>query len=242
MSARHPRIVVITPCRDEAPYLLGTIETMAVQSVRPTKWIIVDDGSTDGTDAILEEARRQHEFIEVVRRDDRGHRAVGPGVVDAFYAGLERVDLDAFDVDDSEGSGLSYQATGGADQARFSVNGNTGGLTFVDRPDYEVPVDTDPNNVEAQRGLQSVQKTMVDRALEFARDLDFESARRILEDAALVRQDQALIEQDLRGSLAEFGLDRQADELRQFAETVIRNYDPCISCATHFLRLQVIRE
>jgi coenzyme F420-reducing hydrogenase alpha subunit len=55
-------------------------------------------------------------------------------------------------------------------------------------------------------------------------------------------QNQALIEQDLRTSLAEFGLDRQADELRQFAETVIRNYDPCISCATHFLRLKVRRE
>jgi len=54
-------------------------------------------------------------------------------------------------------------------------------------------------------------------------------------------QNQARIEADLRNSLNAFGLDRMDDELRLRAETVIRNYDPCISCATHFLRLEVRR-
>lgn len=54
-------------------------------------------------------------------------------------------------------------------------------------------------------------------------------------------QNQARIEQDLRGSLMSFGLDQPDDKLRLRAETVIRNYDPCISCATHFLRLKVER-
>ena len=54
-------------------------------------------------------------------------------------------------------------------------------------------------------------------------------------------QNQARIEQDLREALPHFGLDRPDSELRAFAEQVIRNYDPCISCATHFLRLQVER-
>jgi formylglycine-generating enzyme required for sulfatase activity len=76
---------------------------------------------------------------------------------------------------------------------------------------YRSVLDTDQNNIEAQRGLQSVQKIMVDRALEFARDLDFESARRILEDAALVRQDQALIEQAER-EIVDFR-SQQASEL-----------------------------
>jgi coenzyme F420-reducing hydrogenase alpha subunit len=52
-------------------------------------------------------------------------------------------------------------------------------------------------------------------------------------------QNQARIEEDLRLSLAAFGLDRAEEELRRHAETVIRNYDPCISCATHFLRLRI---
>jgi sulfhydrogenase subunit alpha len=52
-------------------------------------------------------------------------------------------------------------------------------------------------------------------------------------------QNQARIEADLHRSLQRFGLDRDDDALRQRAETVIRNYDPCISCATHFLTLRV---
>jgi sulfhydrogenase subunit alpha len=54
-------------------------------------------------------------------------------------------------------------------------------------------------------------------------------------------QNQARIEADLRAALSAFGLDRPDDTLRAHAETVIRNYDPCISCATHFLRLNVQR-
>jgi sulfhydrogenase subunit alpha len=54
-------------------------------------------------------------------------------------------------------------------------------------------------------------------------------------------QNQARIEQDLRLSIEALGLDRSDDELRQRCETVIRNYDPCISCATHFLDLRITR-
>ncbi|MHB1062052.1 MAG: Ni/Fe hydrogenase subunit alpha [Thiobacillus sp.] len=55
-------------------------------------------------------------------------------------------------------------------------------------------------------------------------------------------QNQARIEEDLRLSLLNFGLDHPDDALRLHCEKVIRNYDPCISCATHFLRLNVERE
>lgn len=55
-------------------------------------------------------------------------------------------------------------------------------------------------------------------------------------------QNQARIAEDLHRSIEAFGLDRSDDELRLHGEKVIRNYDPCISCATHFLKLKVIRE
>jgi len=55
-------------------------------------------------------------------------------------------------------------------------------------------------------------------------------------------QNQARIEEDLRLSLEALGLDNDETTLRQHAEQVIRNYDPCISCATHFLDLTVTRE
>lgn len=54
-------------------------------------------------------------------------------------------------------------------------------------------------------------------------------------------QNQGRIEEDLRLSLLNFGLGHPDDALRLHCEKVIRNYDPCISCATHFLRLNVAR-
>ena len=53
-------------------------------------------------------------------------------------------------------------------------------------------------------------------------------------------QNQLVMEADLRAVL-EGGLSLSDDELQWRLEQAIRNYDPCISCATHFLRLEVDR-
>jgi coenzyme F420-reducing hydrogenase alpha subunit len=53
-------------------------------------------------------------------------------------------------------------------------------------------------------------------------------------------QNQLAIEDDLRGVVGRYA-DRPDDELRHLCEQTIRNYDPCISCATHFLSLEVER-
>lgn len=54
-------------------------------------------------------------------------------------------------------------------------------------------------------------------------------------------QNQARIEQDLKDSVQRYGLDRSDEELKFFCEQVIRNYDPCISCSTHFLKFRIDR-
>ena len=89
--------LLISPCRDEAQYLRRTLDSVAAQSVRPALWVVVDDGSTDATPAILEEYAPRLPYLRVVRRTDRGRREVGPGVIEAFYAGLETVRLEDFD-------------------------------------------------------------------------------------------------------------------------------------------------
>jgi len=74
-----------------------TLDSVLSQSVLPALWVIVDDGSTDETPKILAEYSNQYSLIRIVTRKDRGHRSVGPGVIDAFYAGYETVDIDQFD-------------------------------------------------------------------------------------------------------------------------------------------------
>jgi exopolysaccharide biosynthesis WecB/TagA/CpsF family protein len=73
------------------------LESVAAQSSSPALWVIVDDGSSDETPAILEEYANRLSYLRVVRRGDRGRRQVGPGVIEAFYAGMETVRLEDFD-------------------------------------------------------------------------------------------------------------------------------------------------
>jgi biofilm PGA synthesis N-glycosyltransferase PgaC len=91
------RYLLVSPCRDEAAYMRRTLESVARQSVHPALWVVVDDGSTDATPAILAEYARRLPWLAVVRRPDRGRRQVGPGVIEAFEEGCRAVDLSDFD-------------------------------------------------------------------------------------------------------------------------------------------------
>ena len=73
-----------------------TLDSVARQTVPPALWVVVDDGSTDETPAILEEYAARLPYLRVVRREDRGRRSVGPGVIEAFYAGLDTVAVGDF--------------------------------------------------------------------------------------------------------------------------------------------------
>lgn len=83
------RYVVITPVRNEVRNLPRTIESFVGQTIRPAAWVIVDDGSTDGTSAIADEAAAKIDWIKVIHRKDRGFRQPGTGVVEAINEALE---------------------------------------------------------------------------------------------------------------------------------------------------------
>jgi len=91
------RYLLITPCRNESDFMRQTLDSVASQSIQPAKWVIVDDGSTDDTANILDEYAKKHSWIQIITRPDRGRRAVGPGVIEAFYAGYETVNPDDYD-------------------------------------------------------------------------------------------------------------------------------------------------
>ena len=92
-----PTYVLITPARDEAEFIELTLQSMVVQTVPPLKWVIVSDGSTDGTDEIVRRYMAERPWIELVRMPERRERHFA-GKVQAFNAGYDRVkDLD-FDI------------------------------------------------------------------------------------------------------------------------------------------------
>ena len=94
--------VLITPARDEAQFIELTIRSVLGQTVRPIKWVIVSDGSTDGTDDIVSKYAAAHPWIELVRMPERRERDFA-GKVCAFNAGYARI------------SHLEYDAIGNLD-------------------------------------------------------------------------------------------------------------------------------
>lgn len=48
------KYVIISPVRNEEKYIEKTIQSVINQTVKPAEWIIVDDGSTDGTSEAIE--------------------------------------------------------------------------------------------------------------------------------------------------------------------------------------------
>jgi len=85
--------ILISPCRNEASYMRRTLDSVAAQTVPPTEWIVVDDGSTDATPEILREYQSRLPYLRVITRQDRGKRSVGPGVIEAFYEGYQQISV-----------------------------------------------------------------------------------------------------------------------------------------------------
>lgn len=96
MNGNH-RYCLITPCRNEAKFARQTLRSVTSQTIPPALWIIVDDGSTDETPAILAEYAAKFPYIRIVKRQDRGFRKLGSGVIEAFYQGYETIDPREFD-------------------------------------------------------------------------------------------------------------------------------------------------
>lgn len=102
--------VIITPVRDEELYIKETIESVASQTIKPVQWVIVDDGSSDGTGEIIDRYAGKHPWIKTVHRDNRGFRKSGGGVIEAFYDGLARIKKVGWDFIVKLDGDLSFEA------------------------------------------------------------------------------------------------------------------------------------
>lgn len=93
-GVRGSQYVVITPARDEEGHIQRLLDSMAAQNVPPRQWVIVDDGSTDRTAALVRDYARRIPLVRILCLADRGSRVYGRGVVHAFNEGLRVASLD----------------------------------------------------------------------------------------------------------------------------------------------------
>lgn len=91
------KYVLITPAHNEAAFIQKTLDSMVAQTVLPERWVIVDDGSTDGTAEIVNNYLEQYPWIELICRPRRADRNFA-AKVEAVSLGLERVRSLQFEV------------------------------------------------------------------------------------------------------------------------------------------------
>lgn len=89
------RYAVISPVRDERAFLGITARSLIDQTVRPAAWVIVDDGSADGTGELADHLASEYDWISVVHRPRRMTRERGGPIVRAFQDGLAHLDASA---------------------------------------------------------------------------------------------------------------------------------------------------
>ena len=82
-----PAYAIVSPVKDEAEHLELTLRSVCEQSHRPAQWVIVDDGSSDGTRALAEHWAERESWIAVLGAPANGERARGGRIVRAFERG-----------------------------------------------------------------------------------------------------------------------------------------------------------
>ncbi len=89
------KYVLVTPAKNEAAFIGKTLASVVKQTIKPKKWMVVSDGSTDETDEIVKSYADKYDFIHLVRRDSET-RHFG-NKVHAFRAGYEALGDVAYD-------------------------------------------------------------------------------------------------------------------------------------------------
>ncbi len=83
---------IIIPAHNEEAFLTQTLNSLVAQTLQPTKVIVVNDGSTDGTQTIINQFSAKHSFITSVTSNSKSKHEPGSKVINAFYTGFETLD------------------------------------------------------------------------------------------------------------------------------------------------------
>ena len=130
-----PSCVLVTPARNEETFIEKTIQSVVAQTVHPTRWAIVNDGSTDRTGAIARHYAARYPWIEVIDMPEHRDRSFA-AKAHCFAAGYARVKdvehevVGNVDADISfEPDSLEFLLRRFADDPRLGV----AGLIFTER-------------------------------------------------------------------------------------------------------------
>jgi hypothetical protein len=88
------RYAAITAAKNEARNLPRLARSLVAQTVTPSAWVIVDDGSTDGTRELAAHLADEHSWIHVIPLATTGSAARGGPVVRAFHEGYAALDVE----------------------------------------------------------------------------------------------------------------------------------------------------
>jgi poly-beta-1,6-N-acetyl-D-glucosamine synthase len=91
------KYVIISPVRNEEKFLKLTVDSMINQTILPVEWIMVNDGSTDRTEEMINEYTLQYSWIKLMTLTDRGYYFPGTGVVNVFKKGYEKIENQDWD-------------------------------------------------------------------------------------------------------------------------------------------------
>ena len=109
MPNNRLKYALVTPARNEQDYIGYTLASVVAQTALPEKWVIVSDGSTDRTDAIVKEYADAHPWIELLRMPERRDRQFA-AKAHAFNAGCARLEGVAYDIIGNLDADISFDS------------------------------------------------------------------------------------------------------------------------------------
>lgn len=88
---------IVIPTYNEEKFISLTLQSIVEQTVLPSKVVVVNDGSTDKTEEIVNSFVEKYSFISLVNKDSDAIHLPGSKVIQAFQKGLKTLD-DNYDI------------------------------------------------------------------------------------------------------------------------------------------------
>ena len=93
------KTIIITPFLNEEEVIGDLIKSVISQQLKPAKWVLVDDGSSDNSLQIIQELAKDQDWISVLQLDHKTKkRSIGAKIINAFNSGLETISIDDYDI------------------------------------------------------------------------------------------------------------------------------------------------